>query len=105
MPILSKILGSSVVSIMCFIVATRSWPELESFFLRVAFPEIRAYGGSFAAEVCQIISCCIIFIKFGLFPPRMLIHILLDMLRVHVKHKDISSFCLQLSYMTCLPTY
>jgi hypothetical protein len=32
MPILSKILGSSVVSIMCFIVATRSWPELESFF-------------------------------------------------------------------------
>jgi hypothetical protein len=42
---------------------------------------IRAYGGSFAAKVCQIVSPCILFIEFGLFPLRMQKHFLLDMLQ------------------------
>jgi hypothetical protein len=85
---------------MCSIVATRSRPELESFFeewhsLRSGIMEAALLP---SAKVCQIISRCILFIKFGLFPLRLVIHFLLDMLPVHVKHKDISYFCLRLSY-------
>jgi predicted acylesterase/phospholipase RssA len=66
---------------------------------------VRAYGGSFAAKVCQIVSpCCILFIEFVLFPLTMQIYFLLDMLPIHVKHKDISSFTYS-CHMTCLLTY